>query len=93
MTHYKDQLLACDFFTVETLFLQTIYVLILLKLGADGSTLRIAPPIRTTPGHPASAPGDDSLDERGRHPLSLIRDNDRSSVMLLTRCSVRRASR
>jgi putative transposase len=24
MTHYKDQLLACDFFTVETLFLQTI---------------------------------------------------------------------
>jgi hypothetical protein len=25
MTHYKDQLLACDFFTVETLFLQTLY--------------------------------------------------------------------
>ena len=23
MTHYKDQLLACDFFTVGTLFLQT----------------------------------------------------------------------
>jgi hypothetical protein len=29
MTHYKDQLLACDFFTVETLFLQTHYMLIL----------------------------------------------------------------
>jgi len=28
MTHYKDQLLACDFFTVETLFLHTIYALI-----------------------------------------------------------------
>ncbi len=28
MTHYREQLLACDFFTVETLFLQTIYVLI-----------------------------------------------------------------
>ncbi len=26
MTHYKSQLLACDFFTVETLFLKTIYV-------------------------------------------------------------------
>jgi putative transposase len=25
MTHYKDQLLACDFFTVETLFLQQIF--------------------------------------------------------------------
>jgi hypothetical protein len=24
MTHYKDQVLACDFFTVETLFLQTL---------------------------------------------------------------------
>ena len=26
MTHYKDQILACDFFTVETLRLQTLYV-------------------------------------------------------------------
>ena len=24
MTHYKDQILACDFFTVDTLFLQTV---------------------------------------------------------------------
>jgi putative transposase len=28
MNHYKEQLLACDFFTVETIFLRTIYVLI-----------------------------------------------------------------
>lgn len=34
MTHYKDQLLACDFFTVETLFLQTIYVLFLVEVGS-----------------------------------------------------------
>jgi putative transposase len=33
MTHYKDQLLACDFFTVETLFLQTIYVLVFIEIG------------------------------------------------------------
>jgi hypothetical protein len=33
MTHYKDQLLACDFFTVETLFLQTLYVLIFVETG------------------------------------------------------------
>ena len=33
MTHYKDQLLACDFFTIDTLFLQTIYVLIFSEIG------------------------------------------------------------
>jgi putative transposase len=33
MTHYKDQLLARDFFTVETLFLQTIYVLFFIEVG------------------------------------------------------------
>ena len=33
MTHYKDQLVACDFFTVETLFFQTLYVLIFVEIG------------------------------------------------------------
>lgn len=33
MTHYKDQLLACDFFTVETLFLQTLYVFVFIEIG------------------------------------------------------------
>ena len=33
MTHYKDQLLACDFFTVETLFLQALYVLVFIEIG------------------------------------------------------------
>jgi transposase InsO family protein len=33
MTHYQDQILACDFFTVETLFLKTIYVLVFIELG------------------------------------------------------------
>jgi hypothetical protein len=33
MTHYKQQLIACDFFTVETLFLQTLYVFFFLELG------------------------------------------------------------
>lgn len=27
MTHYQEQILACDFFTIETLFLKTLYVL------------------------------------------------------------------
>jgi len=33
MNHYKDQLLACDFFTVETILLKTFYVLIFIELG------------------------------------------------------------
>src|SRR5450432_166640 len=34
MTHYQEQLLACDFLTVETLFLQTIYVLVFIEIGS-----------------------------------------------------------
>ena len=33
MTHYKDQILACDFFTIETLFLKTLYVLFFIDLA------------------------------------------------------------
>jgi hypothetical protein len=33
MTHYKDQILACDFFAIETIRLQTIYVLFFIELG------------------------------------------------------------
>jgi len=33
MIHYRDQLLACDFFTVETFFLKTIYVLVFIEIG------------------------------------------------------------
>jgi putative transposase len=31
--HYKDQILAWDFFTVETIWLKTIYVLFFIELG------------------------------------------------------------
>jgi putative transposase len=31
--HYQDQILACDFFTVETIWLKTIYVLFFIELG------------------------------------------------------------
>jgi putative transposase len=33
MTHYKEQILACDFFTIDTLWLQTIYVLFFIRIG------------------------------------------------------------
>lgn len=31
MAHYKDHILACDFFTVETIWLKTIYVLFFMN--------------------------------------------------------------
>jgi putative transposase len=34
MTHFKEQIFACDFFTVETIRLQTIYVLYFIELGS-----------------------------------------------------------
>jgi len=34
MTHYKEQILACDFFTVETIRLKTLYVFFFIELGS-----------------------------------------------------------
>jgi putative transposase len=34
MSHYKDQILACDFFTIDTFFLQTVHVLFFIELGS-----------------------------------------------------------
>src|SRR5450755_1544953 len=34
MSHYQEQILACDFFTVETFFLQTLYVFFFIELGS-----------------------------------------------------------
>jgi putative transposase len=47
MTHYKDQHLACDFSTIETLFLRTIYVLVFIEIG-------ILPDPDNAWNHPAS---------------------------------------
>ena len=34
LSHYKDQILACDFFTIETLLLRTFYLLFFIELGS-----------------------------------------------------------
>ena len=34
MAHYKEQILACDFFTVETIRLQTLYVFFFIELSS-----------------------------------------------------------
>ncbi len=33
LSHYRQQMLACDFFTVETAWLQTLYVFFFMELG------------------------------------------------------------
>jgi transposase InsO family protein len=33
LNHYRTQMLACDFFTVETVFLQTVYVLFFIEMS------------------------------------------------------------
>jgi putative transposase len=34
LSHYKEQMLACDFFTVETIGLKTLYVLFFIEIGS-----------------------------------------------------------
>jgi putative transposase len=34
LTHYKGEIIACDFFTVETAWLKTLYVLFFIELGS-----------------------------------------------------------
>lgn len=34
LNHYRDQILACDFFTIETIWLKTVYVLFFIELGS-----------------------------------------------------------
>ncbi len=34
LTHYKDEIIACDFFTVETAWLKTLHVLFFIELGS-----------------------------------------------------------
>jgi putative transposase len=78
MTHYKEQLLACDFPTVETAFLQTIYVLVFIAIGS-----RRVHFVGCT-AHPNGAWVEQQarqimweLSDRGANIRFLIRDNDK----------------
>jgi hypothetical protein len=51
--HYKGQILACDFFTVETIWLNTIYVLSLSNLVLDASIRQVGRQTPIQPGLPS----------------------------------------
>jgi hypothetical protein len=77
MTHYKDQLLACNFFTIDTLFLQT------LCIDSHRTGSRRVPFVGCT-AHPDKAWSTQqarqvmwALDEREPAIRFLIRDNDK----------------
>jgi hypothetical protein len=59
MSHYKDQILACDFFTLETIRLQTLYVLFFIKNWALARC--ISPASLPTPTKSGSPSKPDSL--------------------------------
>ena len=57
MRHYKGQILACDYFTVETIWLKTIYVLFFIELGTRRVHLaRLHNQPRHVLGYPAGSP-------------------------------------
>lgn len=77
LKHYRHQLLACDFFTVETLRLQTLYVFFFIEVGTRRVHLAGITP------HPTSAWVNQQarnflwhLEESGYPARFLIRDRD-----------------
>jgi putative transposase len=86
MTHYKHQLLACDFFTVETLLLQTVYVFFFIELGTRrvhfaGCTAQPNGAWVTQQGRQLVW----QLEERERPMRFLIHDNDRKFTSVFNR--------
>jgi putative transposase len=71
--HYKDQILACDFFTVETIWLKTIYVLFFMELG----TRRVRLAGCTT------TPDSTWVTQQARQLVWDLKDNDRDRMAFL----------
>jgi putative transposase len=78
MRHTKQQIVACDFFTVETLWLQTLYVLLYIEVG----TRRVD--LTGVTAHPdgyrvaqQARPYVWTLEACEDRPCILIRDNDK----------------
>jgi hypothetical protein len=77
MSHYREQLLAVDFFIVETIWLQTIYVFFLIELGTR--RVHLAGITQHPNGHWVTQQARNQvllLQENDTDFIGLIRDND-----------------
>ena len=78
MTHYKEQILACDFFTVETIRLKTLYVFFFIELATH--RIHLAGITANPDGFWVAQQARQliwRLDEKETPTRFLIRDNDR----------------
>jgi putative transposase len=81
MRHTKQQIVACDFFTVETLWLQTLYVLFYIEVGRR--RVHLAGVTAHPDGYWVAQQARQyawTLEECEVRPRILIRDNDKKSV-------------
>jgi putative transposase len=77
MHHYREQLLAVDFFTVETILLQTVYVFFMIELGTR--RVYLTGLTQHPNGHWVTQQGRNQvwlLQENDTEFIGLIRDND-----------------
>jgi putative transposase len=77
MRHYREQLLATDFFTVETILLKTVYVFFLIELGTR--RVYLAGITQHPNGHWVTQQARNQvwlLQEKDTDYIGLIRDND-----------------
>jgi putative transposase len=73
ITRHKEQLLACDFFTVETVFLKTLYALFFIELG----TRRVH--VAGCTAHPTAA----SVTQQARNLAGALQDANASPRFLI----------
>ena len=77
MSHYKGQLLACDFFVVETIWLKTLYCFFLIEL--DTRRVHLAGITEHPNGHWVTQQARNTLlllEDQKSDFVGLIRDND-----------------
>lgn len=77
MRHYREQLLAVDFFTVETIWLKTVYVFFMIELGTR--QVHLAGLTQHPNGHWVTQQARNQvwlLQEKETDYIGLIRDND-----------------
>jgi hypothetical protein len=74
LNHYKQQMLACDFLTVETVWVQTLYVLFFIELGTRQVYLAHHRPSHFGLGNPASQTAHPATADRrsGAEPLPFL---------------------